>query len=186
MPNFIDISGQTFGRLTAVEPVKLTGRKEIYWLCQCECGATKHVMSQNLREGKIRSCGCLLIETTRNRLRVHGHTTNKTMTAEYRAWVAMRERCSYEKHASYHNYGGRGIAVCAEWQDDFKAFYDHIGPKPSPKHSIDRIDNERGYEPGNVRWATRAEQNANQRKRVKKKHLTQRREVKRVASAGWT
>lgn len=174
MGKFIDITGQKFGRLTALDHTRLDGRKEIYWRCTCECGGSKYVMSQNLRTGKIQSCGCLLRETTGKRRRTHGQSRSVPggkASPEYRAWTAMRERCNYPKAVGYKNYGGRGITVCAEWQEDFQAFFDHIGPRPSPKHSVDRVDNEGHYEPGNVRWATRAEQARNTRA-YKNKHNT--------------
>jgi hypothetical protein len=82
---------------------------------------------------------------------------------EYRAWQAMRLRCTNPEHAAWADYGGRGITVCAEWLDSPQAFIDHIGRKPSPRHELDRIDNDRGYEPGNVRWATRSQNDRNRR-----------------------
>ena len=172
MGKFIDITGQTFGRLTALDHTRLEGRKEIYWRCSCQCGGSKYVMGQNLRTGKIQSCGCLLRETTAKRRRTHGQSRalpGSKASPEYRAWTAMRERCNYPKAAGYKNYGERGIRVCQEWMENFQAFFDHIGPRPSPKHSVDRIDNEGHYEPGNVRWATRAEQQRNTR-RYKERH----------------
>lgn len=87
-------------------------------------------------------------------------------SAEYRSWRHAIQRCHNPNDTEYHNYGARGIAVCAEWRGrgGFDRFLAHIGSKPSPRHSIDRIDNERGYEPGNVRWATPKEQAANRRR----------------------
>jgi hypothetical protein len=82
---------------------------------------------------------------------------------EYRAWQTMRLRCLNPKNPAYHAYGGRGITIAPEWIDDFRAFFAHIGPKPSQRHEIDRIENDRGYEPGNVRWVTRSENNRNRR-----------------------
>lgn len=82
---------------------------------------------------------------------------------EYRAWQQMRLRCTDPKHAAWPSYGGRGITVCERWLDDPAAFIADVGPKPSPKHEIDRIDNDRGYEPGNVRWATRSQNGRNRR-----------------------
>ena len=80
---------------------------------------------------------------------------------EYTSWCQIIQRCTNPKTRAYERYGGAGITVCQEWRDSFRAFLEHIGPRPSPEHSVDRIDNDRGYEPGNVRWATRLEQARN-------------------------
>lgn len=91
----------------------------------------------------------------------------RTKQPEYRNWKKMKSRCSAKSGPYYKNWAGRGITVCDEWVNDFWAFYNHIGPKPSNKHSIDRIDNDKGYEPGNVRWATQSEQLYNRRPMTK-------------------
>lgn len=87
----------------------------------------------------------------------------KTHLPEYKIWVGFRARCNNPDNSQYANYGGRGIKVCDAWQTDFWAFFDHIGPRPGPGYSVDRIDNDGGYEPHNVRWATQAEQQRNRR-----------------------
>lgn len=87
-------------------------------------------------------------------------------TPEYRAWQNMKARCYNKKRHQYYLWGGRGIKVCDEWLNDFTAFYKHIGKRPSPKHSLDRIDNNKDYEPGNVRWETANNQNANRRRSI--------------------
>lgn len=87
----------------------------------------------------------------------------RTMQPEYRHWIKMKSRCNAKSGPYYKNWASRGIKVCEEWTNDFWAFRNHIGPKPSPKHSVDRIDNDKGYEPGNVRWATQSEQLKNRR-----------------------
>lgn len=91
------------------------------------------------------------------------HYQKFTLTPERLAWRGMKNRCYKTENVAYKNYGGRGITVCDEWLNDFKAFHEYIGDRPSKKYSVDRIDNECGYEPGNVRWATKYEQSANRR-----------------------
>jgi len=124
------------------------------WLCTCDCGENKVIMSGNLHNGTSRSCGC------RNGQPRHGLRN----TPEYRAWSAMKTRCYNKKTGDkYRIYGGRGITVCREWLHNFPAFLEHIGNRPSTGHSLDRINNNGNYEPGNVRWATRKEQQQNRR-----------------------
>jgi hypothetical protein len=110
-----------------------------------------------MRSGNTKSCGCLAADVrTKN---------GQTSMPEYRHWRSMIKRCSAPPSwKDYHSYGGRGIRVCQEWLDSFEAFAAHIGPRPSPRHSVDRIDNDRGYEPGNVRWATHSQQLRNTRR----------------------
>lgn len=91
-------------------------------------------------------------------------THNKTYSAEYQAWRNMLNRCHNPADPGYPRYGGRGIIVCDEWRNDFSAFYRYVGDRPSDAHSIDRIDNDKGYEPGNVKWSTKQEQQRNFRK----------------------
>jgi hypothetical protein len=101
------------------------------------------------------------------------YSTSVRRTPEYEAWCHMKSRCSRKADKAYPDYGGRGITVCDEWLSDFSAFLGHIGYRPGPEYSVDRKDNNRGYEPGNVRWATRTEQSNNRRERRSEK-LTQR------------
>jgi hypothetical protein len=98
----------------------------------------------------------------------HGQTTEGSWSSEYRAWKAARHRTTNSNHPYWDRYGGRGIVMAPEWFYDFSAFLAHIGPKPSPELTLDRIDNDKGYEPGNVRWATRQEQAQNRRARRSK------------------
>jgi len=94
----------------------------------------------------------------------HGHSVGHKTTAEFRAWCSMKSRCYVETNEKYPIYGGRGITVHDAWLTDFQAFYDHVGPKPEPRYSLDRIDVNGNYEPGNVRWATPSQQRLNQRR----------------------
>jgi hypothetical protein len=93
-------------------------------------------------------------------------THGATGTPEYRIWKSIKDRCRNPKNPAWKNYGGRGITVCPEWAASFEAFLAHVGVRPNPVMTLDRIDNERGYEPGNVRWATRAVQRSNCRRVV--------------------
>lgn len=154
----LDVLGNKFGRWTIIKAVPYTGTKTT-WLCRCECGTTRKVRLSSLRNGDSVSCGCYAEE-----LKTKYESGKGTDTPEYWVWSCMIQRCHNPKASSYHNYGGRGIKVCQEWKDSFLKFFNHIGSRPTPTHSIDRINNDGNYEPGNVRWATRHEQNLNTRR----------------------
>lgn len=155
----LQLEGQRFGRWTAVSMVGRQGSNAL-WLCRCECGSERLVSTLNLRSGRSRSCGCLRDEISAISHLKHGGS----YSSEYQAWLKAKRRCFDPKDISYRNYGGRGIYMCDEWCADFGSFVRDVGPKPSPVHSLDRIDNDRGYEPGNCRWATRSEQSRNTRR----------------------
>ena len=156
--------GDRFGRwlvLTPVEPyVSPKGEKLSRLLCRCECGTERIVLAQSLRSGISRSCSCLQREIAAQRKTIHGHGGKWTPT--YRSWIAMKGRCHYPANASWQYYGGRGITVCDRWRDSFEAFLADLGERPEGK-TLDRIDPDGDYEPGNCRWATPKEQRANQR-----------------------
>lgn len=156
-----DLAGKRFGRLIAVELLDESGHGGRKWLCRCDCGGTHIVTRGKLTDGGVQSCGCLHRESVAERSRTHGMSS----TPEWVAWHMLRDRCNNPNSQAYGDYGGRGNNVDPTWNESFEAFYEHIGPRPSPKHSIDRIEVNGNYEPGNVRWATRALQQANQRVR---------------------
>jgi hypothetical protein len=156
----LDFTGQRVGRLLVIERAPNRGRHTC-WRCLCDCGNEAIVGTLQLRTEATRSCGCLRRETTATIKRSHGCTK----TPEYESLFRAIARCHNPKDPAWKNYGGRGITVCDRWRgkDGFVNFLADVGPRPSPEHSLDRIDNNRGYEPGNVRWATRSEQARNKR-----------------------
>ena len=123
----------------------------------CSCGNLWEGSKSNLVAKATKSCGCLQSEARQTSCLKHGHKSKGKTSKVYRAWQAMKSRC-YLHSPINHQYLARGIGVCDEWRDNFEAFAAHIGPSPSSAHSVDRIDNLRAYEPGNVRWATKKEQ----------------------------
>ena len=154
--------GQCFGRLTVLRQAPSRNGHR-YWLCRCECGGACFPTTGGLRSGKTRSCGCLKREPTTSGRLVHGDNRKGQRSPEYRAYANMKNRCYNPKYPGYKNYGGRGIAVIDRWKNSYAAFLECVGRRPSPRHSLDRINNSRDYGPGNVRWTTIAAQRRNSR-----------------------
>lgn len=149
---FKNLIGKRYWRLVVVECAGSV-RGHAYWKCQCDCGKEKCVSTGNLPRTK--SCGCYQHEFCKT----HGQHGRP----EYRIWAAMLSRCFNKRNRGWKNYGGRGITVCPAWKS-FSEFFSAMGARPTRKHTLDRIDNDGNYEPGNVRWATRKIQARNTRR----------------------
>ena len=173
--------GEKFNRLTIINEYSRNGKRLA--LCRCECGTEKEIKKCKVTSGETKSCGCLVAEASRKtineirktrilspaaRSRMGGATRfipkhGARNTPEYHIWVSMKARCLNHNCENYESYGNRGIVLCNEWRDSFESFLNDMGKRPSPSHSLDRINNDGDYRPDNCRWATPKEQQRNKR-----------------------
>jgi len=158
MGKIIDLTGKRYGRWTVIEERGRSKNGNVLWKCICDCGNIVEVLSVSLRNNLSKSCGCLKKELMRKRFKKHGCSYR----AEYNVWGDMIQRCTNKKCFVYKHYGGRGIRVCQEWRKSFKVFFNDMGPRPRGT-SIERINNELGYFPGNCIWANKTIQVRNRR-----------------------
>lgn len=168
MSAFIDLTGQRFGLLTAINRMGRDNNNSVVWLCKCDCGKEVTVRSYSLRSGNTKSCGCLMLSSSSRlgkKSKIHGESHARL----YAVWRGMKRRCYCPRHKYFKDYGGRGIQVCEEWRDNYQAFrdwayangYDEMAPKG--QCTIDRIDCNSNYTPENCRWVDMKTQRHNRR-----------------------
>ena len=170
-PKWIDENGKRYGRFTVVGFTgALAKNKQRMITCLCDCGLYVDVMLSDLHKGVTQSCGCYHAEMAAARNAEHAKhnaTVGGMITALYRVWSQIKQRCYNVKHTAFPDYGGRGIKMCSAWRKAFVVFEHYvlnmIGERPGRRYSLDRIDNNKGYVPGNLRWATSDEQSRNRR-----------------------
>jgi hypothetical protein len=166
MADILDVTGERYGRLIAIKRVASKPGATM-WLFRCECGVEKEIPLRSVRQGKTRACGCLGKERRVEAQTTHGCASKHQKTGALRSYTAAKRRCDYPKNNRYELYGGRGIEMCEEWRNDFAAFLRDMGERPQGM-SLDRIDTNGNYEPGNCRWVTPHNQALNRRPKATK------------------
>jgi hypothetical protein len=148
-----DLTGKKISRWTVLKRLENRYENVAYWLCKCECGKESEVSGRSITQGRSKQCKDCANKINGKKQRTHGFCSGGKKP-EYFIWRSMKERCFNEKNSAFKRYGARGITVCERWKDSFENFINDMGVKPSKNHSLDRIDNDQGYFPGNVRWVT--------------------------------
>ena len=152
----LDVTGEKYGRLTAIEPLQKLGKKTV-WVFVCACGVVKSLQLEKVRDGRVSSCGCLRKELTAARSITHGNSVGRKQSRELKSYNHAKSRCCNPNDEKFPRYGGRGITMREPWLNDAERFISDMGPCP-PGHTLDRLEPNGHYEPGNCRWATSHQQ----------------------------